>query len=64
MRAKSPIFFWQESWFWPGSPPARALLDSLLIGYSLTSWNEGNGQASTEDAITSVHRASRVKVLR
>ena len=29
--------------FWPGPRPPRAQLDNLLTGYSLTSWNEGDG---------------------
>ena len=43
MRAKSPIFLLAAALLLAAAPPARAQLDNLLTGYSLTSWNEGDG---------------------
>ena len=43
MRAKSSIVFLSAALLVAAAAPARAQLDNLLTGYSLTSWNEGDG---------------------
>ena len=43
MRPKSPTFLLAAALLLAAAAPSRAQLDNLLTGYSLTSWNEGDG---------------------
>ena len=43
MRAKSSIVLLTAALLLAAAAPSRAQLDNLLTGYSLTSWNEGDG---------------------
>ena len=43
MRPKSPTFLLAATLLLAAASPSRAQLDNLLTGYSLTSWNEGDG---------------------